>query len=414
NYRSIDGSQTWDLLDDTNPKFGGGFGIKGVYAKNSSIIYVMDYLGNPWKSINGGISWDTLLPEGAPWPEEAWIKKIYFSPHNHNVLFCIVREGSVSSIDRLYRTTNNGTTWENLGAFLGSSHGNELIFAFDPVDSARMYVSGYDNYINSLFFASYDFGETWSALSELSTTARMIIVNWKNNNIIYLFGYPYRSTDSGYNWERMMEELIIDELPYQPWLTAAAMNPLNPNTLYVSVIAWDAAIETPQPLGIYKTQDGGDNWDLMEGSQDIDLLISGFWSNLYYDSIKQNLFVGSRGGIYVYNSIVKVKNSRKYPINFELQQNYPNPFNPSTVIEYSIPPSILLTKGEKINIRSALFVNLKVFDILGKEVAVLVNEAQVPGNYKVTFTRNNLPSGIYFYKLEAGSSSIFRKMLLLK
>ncbi|MBU2507457.1 MAG: hypothetical protein KJ799_12155, partial [Bacteroidetes bacterium] len=165
NYRSTNGGGTWDLLDDTNPEFGGGFSLKDVDTKNSNIIYMADYHGRPWKTINGGSSWEYLMPEAEPWPERTWVKNLYISPHNHNVLFCIVREGSLFSIDRLYRTTNNGTTWENLGSFVASSHGNELSFAFDPVDSTKMYVAADDNYLNSIFFASYYFGETWSALS---------------------------------------------------------------------------------------------------------------------------------------------------------------------------------------------------------------------------------------------------------
>jgi len=86
--------------------------------------------------------------------------------------------------------------------------------------------------------------------------------------------------------------------------------------------------------------------------------------------------------------------------NFSLEQNYPNPFNPSTVISYSIP------KGE--------FVTLKVYDVLGKEVASLVNEYQNPSIYSVTFDAGKLSSGIYFYKIKAGSFFETRKMLLIK
>ncbi|MBI5404561.1 MAG: T9SS type A sorting domain-containing protein [Ignavibacteriae bacterium] len=86
--------------------------------------------------------------------------------------------------------------------------------------------------------------------------------------------------------------------------------------------------------------------------------------------------------------------------SYILKQNYPNPFNPSTNIRYQI------TNNK--------FVTLKVYDLLGKEVAVLVNENQKPGTYEVSFNGTMLPSGIYFYRLEAGDYSQTRKMILIK
>jgi hypothetical protein len=86
--------------------------------------------------------------------------------------------------------------------------------------------------------------------------------------------------------------------------------------------------------------------------------------------------------------------------NFELAQNYPNPFNPSTEISFS------LMKSEK--------VKLAVYNLLGKEVAVLVNGMRNAGPQTVTFNAQNLSSGVYFYKLEAGSQVLSKKMMLLK
>jgi hypothetical protein len=92
-------------------------------------------------------------------------------------------------------------------------------------------------------------------------------------------------------------------------------------------------------------------------------------------------------------------------ITFTLQQNYPNPFNPSTVIKYSIPANV---KSEMSNVK------IVVFDILGREVATLVNENQKAGNYEVTFNAKNLTSGIYFYRLQSGSFVESKKMILVK
>ncbi|HSW54076.1 MAG TPA: T9SS type A sorting domain-containing protein [Ignavibacteriaceae bacterium] len=106
--------------------------------------------------------------------------------------------------------------------------------------------------------------------------------------------------------------------------------------------------------------------------------------------------------------------SDELPNEFALHQNYPNPFNPTTKIKYTIPASSLnpFSKGE------GTFVTLKVYDILGNEVAELVNEEQAPGVYEVEFSTSsgirNLVSGIYFYQLSAGEFNQTKKMILLR
>ena len=81
-------------------------------------------------------------------------------------------------------------------------------------------------------------------------------------------------------------------------------------------------------------------------------------------------------------------------------KNYPNPFNPESNIQYELP--------------NDNFVSIKVFDILGKEIFELVNEFKSAGRYKVTFNGSNLPSGIYYYKMESGKFSRVKKVILIK
>ncbi len=90
----------------------------------------------------------------------------------------------------------------------------------------------------------------------------------------------------------------------------------------------------------------------------------------------------------------------KLPDNFELGNNYPNPFNPTTLIQYSLPENV--------------FVTLKVFDMLGREVAVLVNAYQEAGYKSVEFDAKDLPSGIYIYKISAGKFISAKKMILIR
>jgi hypothetical protein len=88
------------------------------------------------------------------------------------------------------------------------------------------------------------------------------------------------------------------------------------------------------------------------------------------------------------------------PRVYLLYQNYPNPFNPSTIIGYQLPAGV--------------YVVLTVYDVLGREVETLVNERQTAGSHYVEFGGRNLPSGVYFYRLDAGRYHDTKKLLLLK
>ncbi|MCB9247072.1 MAG: T9SS type A sorting domain-containing protein [Ignavibacteriales bacterium] len=102
------------------------------------------------------------------------------------------------------------------------------------------------------------------------------------------------------------------------------------------------------------------------------------------------------------HQLVGVENPSEVIQNkFALEQNYPNPFNPTTTIKYSVP-------------ESAGFVSLKVFDVLGKQVADLVNEQKQPGNYEINFDAEQLSSGIYYYTMKVNGNMITKKMILLK
>jgi hypothetical protein len=104
--------------------------------------------------------------------------------------------------------------------------------------------------------------------------------------------------------------------------------------------------------------------------------------------------------------------SNTSPEEFQLYQNYPNPFNPVTKIKFRIPNSSVIVRSGAT--WQSPDVTLKVYDITGKEIAIVVNEQLKPGTYEVTFDASNLPSGIYFYQLQAGEFSQTKKMLMIK
>jgi hypothetical protein len=103
----------------------------------------------------------------------------------------------------------------------------------------------------------------------------------------------------------------------------------------------------------------------------------------------------------IYNYVDNITSlSAEQPDKFTLMQNYPNPFNPVTNLEFGIS--------------DLGFVTLKIYDMLGKEIAILINEELEPGTYKTQFDGTNYTSGIYFYKLTAGNFTETKKMNLIK
>ncbi len=138
----------------------------------------------------------------------------------------------------------------------------------------------------------------------------------------------------------------------------------------------------------------GSNWTIFNKSN------SGLYENLIASLAMDNagnLIIADGGdGLTIYNEngVVSVEEENNHPRKFYLYQNYPNPFNPTTTIKYSIPKTSN--------------VELKVFDILGREVAELVNEEKPAGNYTLNFNASKLSSGIYFYRIKAGSYTILK------
>ena len=100
-----------------------------------------------------------------------------------------------------------------------------------------------------------------------------------------------------------------------------------------------------------------------------------------------------------------IEDDKNYAMNYELSQNYPNPFNPSTKIKYTVPS---IRKRDRVSLQ------LIVYDVLGNEIAVLVNEEKSAGSYEVEFDATNLPSGVYLYKLQINNFIESKKMVLLK
>jgi hypothetical protein len=98
--------------------------------------------------------------------------------------------------------------------------------------------------------------------------------------------------------------------------------------------------------------------------------------------------------------VTSVEDEKQLPTEFVLKQNYPNPFNPSTSIQYTVG--------------CLQFVNLTIYDVLGREVSVLVSEEKPAGRYEIGFNAVGLSSGVYFYKLQSGNFIETKKMILIR
>ncbi|MCO6473803.1 MAG: T9SS type A sorting domain-containing protein, partial [Melioribacteraceae bacterium] len=144
-------------------------------------------------------------------------------------------------------------------------------------------------------------------------------------------------------------------------------------------------------IGWPNQQKMGDYFDMISDEDGVHLAWCGTFNNeqdVYYGRINTSVIVG-------------IKDSENIiPSEFVLSQNYPNPFNPSTVISYQ------LSENSK--------VSLKIYDVLGREIATIVNKQLQPGEYEVEFNAEDLSSGVYYYRLEAGSYNHTKKMILLR
>ncbi|MBK8552643.1 MAG: T9SS type A sorting domain-containing protein [Ignavibacteria bacterium] len=139
----------------------------------------------------------------------------------------------------------------------------------------------------------------------------------------------------------------------------------------------------------------------VKATSDNGFVLTGFTNFPRFTSYRDNILAVKTDSLCNAPIIVNVDNNNQLtPEEFVLYQNYPNPFNPVTTITYSIPISGI--------------VKIKIYDITGREIRLLVNEAKDAGAYEIQFDGSNLASGIYFYKLEAGSFISTKRMILIK
>jgi len=349
-----------------------------------------------------------------------WISDPAAVLHNTAVRFVNQNTGVVGTFGGIIRTTNFGASWNNV---TGSAYSTYSFYRLRKTSANTLYaLASWQQTDSTFIFKSTDAGASW----ELKTAPpRAQEFHFVNDYLGYAMstGLTYKTTDGAATWSLAANKswknlFFLNEntgwysdsgTVYRTsnggasWITRYSsygsvtydMKFFDLNTGYRTVREG-----TPGSYQMQKTTDAGETFSNM---------------NFYIDSrklykmsfVNQNTgWVCGDGGLIIKTSsggsISVQQISSVVPDNFSLMQNYPNPFNPATVIRYQLS--------------AAGTVSLKVFDLLGKEVASLVNEKQSAGSYAVSFNSGefNLTSGIYFYTLSTGDFKETRKMVLVK
>jgi photosystem II stability/assembly factor-like uncharacterized protein len=225
---------------------------------------------------------------------------------------------------------------------------------------------------------STDFGATWNNVDFQNLQEEIIDFVWNSSNEVFAITSQnlLQSADNGLTWFYSSETMPSQDL------RCITIN--SRNDIYIGT----------GNAGVFVSEDKGSSW------RALNVGITDTAVNVLAISPEGFLFAGTEyHGIF--RSITPVQSPRIIPPPvYKLSQNYPNPFNPNTNIQYAVG--------------SRQFVSLKVYDLLGREVTTLVNEEKPAGSYEVDFSASSLASGIYFYRLEAGSFIETKKLILLK
>ena len=327
-----------------------------------------------------------------------------FAIKSDGMIFCCTKGSNQYYLPTVYRSTNNGNSWAVIDAGLSQYYSKNAITLDQQED---LYIIDQD-----AVYKSTNNGDSWfsiggpggatdlafnSAGDLFASKSQQIwrklygdpnwfqmSVPWVESLFIsskdYIYSTQYRSTDNGETWTQMSS--------LGGFATSFCENSLG--HLFAS-LSW----------GVYRSTDDGENWTQVNDGLTFTNILS-----LAIDS-EGYVYAGTNGrSIFKTTfSTTDVEDIKYDPTTFYLGQNYPNPFNPSTVISYQLPVGGNVT--------------LKVYDLLGREVATLVNEYKTAGSYELEFNSHsgegrNLTSGVYFYQLKADGFIQTKKMILIK
>jgi photosystem II stability/assembly factor-like uncharacterized protein len=302
-----------------------------------------------------------------------WLSDVYFIDDNKGFIVGGNIEGE------FFLTTDAGLTWDSLETAPQSEGFNKIKFSSDSIG----FMSSKEGIYKSL-----DQGNTW----QLVKTGYFLPLESIGNSI----------------WTASINEIIVSTDLGQIWNTIEVyeINSSVSNIESISFIDENNGWISVSDGRIYKSSDGGFNWNEEDRLAGVSLNSVKFYKN------NCGWAAGSGGIILHYGDETTNITEEKYTLieSYNLSQNFPNPFNPSTTIRYEIPQQS--------------FVTIKIYDVLGNEIATLVNEEKPAGEYEVEFSAKggsasggnaySLPSGVYFYTLSSGNFFSTKKMILLR
>ncbi|HUI30987.1 MAG TPA: T9SS type A sorting domain-containing protein [Candidatus Acidoferrales bacterium] len=376
-FRSLDQGETWTQINA---------GLADLYINTLAVIRSRTNQSELFAGTNFGLFISTN--DGANWIEA--------DSGLTNMTLCSV--ASVDTVlvagtwgDGIFRSTDNGKSWSQQSSMLAGKFITSIITCPTRDGSGRSGLFAATD--NSGVFLSSDKGVTWTFVSggiygyihslAISVTPADTTLFVARDGI-----GVYCTANYGKKW-------TLKRTGLTNWSTMSFAMDRTPTDTTLILATWGS--------GVFLSHDNAANWTAV----DTGLSDPYVWSICVGPSsgAGRYLFAGTNDhGIWrrpMSELAAEVRatvgeNSKLFSLN----QNYPNPFNPSTVISYQLPVNSQVT--------------LKVYDVLGREVATLVNARQTPGEHSVTFDARNLPSGIYFYRISAGGYTATRKMLLVK
>jgi photosystem II stability/assembly factor-like uncharacterized protein len=361
--RSQDNGLNWTQFNNELS----GIGATTLLFPNDSVI-LAGTGGGIYRSINNGQTWKLDENEMAQ-------QNISSLALDHKGTLFAGTSGTLYTGNGVFRSTDNGVSWQEVNN--GIEHKSINIIAVDLSD----YIFAASNWGN--VYRSMNGGDTWADVSQdlYGDFIHIDEICIRDNGTIYLNNSSalFRSTNHGDNWERI-------GIGYSyPSILTFALDQHN-SGVYASI--WQNQI--------LRSFGDTNSWN------PVGELPQGAWIYSLLFAKNGNLLAGSsHNGVYIANSSdLSAVKLASLPLIYSLRQNYPNPFNSTTSVQYSVP--------------SAGHVILKVYTVLGQEVQTLVEEQKSPGNYEAKFDGGTLVSGIYFYRLQAGSFSQTRKLVLLK
>jgi hypothetical protein len=384
-------------------------------AVSGSVVHVvwMNYRGYEIyykRSIDGGVSWgaDTRLTNNADFSA---LPSVSASGSFVHVVWQDSRDGNWEIYYK--RSTDAGVSW---GADTRLT--NNIALSESPsvaVSGSIVHVvwKDYRDFLSAIYYKrSTDGGINWGTDTRLtnnptdswnpsiSLSGSFVHVVWEDGRDGSPEIYYKRSTDGGISWGS--DTRMTNNTAYSYYPSVAVSGSV------VHVVWLDGRDGNPE-IYYKRSTDAGVNW-----GADTRLTNNSAFSTCPSVAVSGSavhvVWYDERDGNYeIYykrdpiGNTIGIKNiSSEIPSSYSLSQNYPNPFNPVTKIKFDISANSV---GQTF---------LSVYDLLGREVATLVNEQLQPGTYEVTFDGSNLPSGVYFYRLSSGNYIETKKMLMIK